>query len=39
MKKPKSEFPVEVKDGSVIVKIYKVENKGRVRRRVVGLCR
>ena len=30
MKKRKSNFPLEVKDGSVIVKIYKVENKGRV---------
>jgi len=26
MKKQKSRFPLEVKDGSVIVKIYKVEN-------------
>jgi len=30
MKKQKSRFPLEVKDGSVIVKIYKVENKRRV---------
>jgi len=27
MKKRESNFPLEVKDGSVIVKIYKVENK------------
>src|SRR6266581_4153119 len=29
MRKKRMEFPMEVKSGSVIVKIYKVENKGR----------
>ena len=30
MKKRESNFPLKVKNGSVIVNIYNVENKGRV---------